>query len=370
VKRHLSPVFWTTTGLLVGLMLGTLISVAFSYKPQFSYDQVVALAGETPITRGELAETTLFRYGTQVLEDEMKRGALIKEAARRAGIAVSDAEVDKRIDDYKQLLQQYADLPELVGSKLQLDALPDWLLHDQFNVELCAEKLMKVDFTREELDKKMSEMYTQKMEQFLKPALANLTLIVCRDENDAWQLNKRLGDGEDAGKLSQMYSAYDAIKNIKGEIGWVPRSQMSPELATAIFDVRNGKGLNPKEFTDPIPYKWPIDFKYVNGQPVPNRYETNYVVLYVNGVSPAKKTPKSDVLPVLEFLVRTTETANRLTTKDKVTGKDWFATANEMITWKRVPLLADPLGKPAVIQQPGQQPIPPVSVLNSGAGTN
>jgi parvulin-like peptidyl-prolyl isomerase len=361
-----SPVFWTTTGLLVGLMLGTLINSALSYRPQYNYDQVVATAGETTVTRGVLAETALFRYGTRVLEDELKRSAMVKEAARRAGITVADAEVEKRIADYKSLLQQYADLPELMGSKLQLAALPDWLLRDQFLVQLYAEKLLRVEFTEKEMEKKTSEMYTGKMEQFIKPPLANLTLIVVKDENEAWKLHRRLRDGEDARVLSAKYSAYDAIKKISGEIGWVPRSQMSPELARAIFDVRNGAGLRAKEFTDVIPYKWPIDFKIVEGKPVPNRTETNYVILYVHGTEPGKKTPKSEVQPVLEFLVRTTETANRLSEKDKVTGKDWFENAKETITWKRVPLLADPLGRPEVIPEPGQQPIGPGNVLNPG----
>jgi len=370
VKRHLSPIFWTTTGLLVGLMLGTLITAAFSYRPQYNYDQVVATAGETPITRGELAETALFRYGTRVLEDEMRRNAMVKEAARRAGITVPDAEVEQRIADYKSLLRQYADLPELVGSKLQLDALPDWLLRDQFLVQLYAEKLLKIEFTQKELNEKMSDMYNQKMEQFIKPPLANLTLIVCRDEQKAWQLHQRLRDGEDPREISALESAYDAIRNVKGEIGWVPRSQMSPELARAIFDVRNGAGLRPKEFTDPIPYKWPTAFKMVNenGTFVPKvtATETNYVLLYVHGVEPAKQTPKSALLPVLEFLVRTTETANSLTAKDKVTNKDWFENAKETITWKRVPLLADPLGKPQLIPEQGQEPVAPPNVLNSG----
>lgn len=357
MKKHIAPVFWTTTGLLVGLMAGTLITAAFSYKPQFDYNQVVATAGETPVTRGELAEQAMFKYGTRMLDDDIRRAAFIKEAARTAGITVTDADVDKRIADYKSLVGQYADLPELVGSKIQMDALPAWLLQDQFRVELLAEQLMHTDFTPAEMEKQVNEMYTNRMESFRKPALADLTLIVCTDENQAWQLHKRLKSGEDPEVLSAKYSTFDAIKRIKGRIGWVPRSQMNPELAKAVFDPRRGAGLRPKEFTDVIEYEWPINFNMVDGQAKVTQTETNYVILYVNGMTPMKMTPKKEVLPVLEMLVRTTETSNRL--KDR----DWFSKAEKTIQWKRVRILADPQAKPEVIEDKVGEPTDPGDLI-------
>ena len=363
MKKHVSPVFWTTTGLLVGLLFGTLITAAFSYKPQFDYNQVVATAGETPVTRGELAEQTMFKYGTRLLDDDIRRTAFIKEAARTAGITVSDAEVDKRIADYKQLVQQYADLPELVGSKLQMDALPAWLLQDQFRVELLAEQLMHVDFTPQEMEKRVDEMYKNRMESFRKPALADLTLIVCTDENQAWQLHKRLKSGEDPEVLSAKYSAFEAIRKIKGRLGWVPRSQMNPDLAKAVFDARK-TGLRPKEFTDVIEYAWPVDFKMVEGVAKVSSTETNYVILYVNGMAPMKMTPRKEVMPVLEMLVRTTETANRLK------QNDWFTKAEKTIAWKRVRILADPLAKPEVLDDVTGLPAVPGVLINNGTGGN
>lgn len=357
MKKQIFPVIWTTTGLLVGLLVGTLMTAAFSYKPQYDYNQVVAMAGETPVTRGELAEQVIFKYGTRMLNDDIRRSAFIKEAARTAGITVSDADVDQRIADYKNLVQQYADLPELVGSKLQMDALPAWLLQDQFRVELLAEQLMHVDFTPAEMDKEVDEMYTNRMESFRKPALADLTLIVCTDENQAWQLHKRLKSGENPEVLSAKYSAFDAIKNIKGRIGWVPRSQMNPELAKAVFSPRNGTGLKPGEFTDVIQYDWPVDFKMVDGQAKVTQTETNYVIIYVNGMVPMKMTPKKEVLPVLQMLVRTTETANRL--KDR----DWFTKAEKTIPWKRVRLLADPQAKPEVTEDTTDDPTNPGNLI-------
>lgn len=364
MKKIVSPVFWTTTGLLAGLLVGTLVTAAFSYRPQYDYNQVVATAGETPITRGELAEHLLFKYGTRMLDDDLRRSAYIKEAARRAGITVTDAEVEKRIAEYKQLVLQYADLPELVGSKLQMDALPTWLLQDQFRVQLLAERLMRVEFTPQELEKKMDEMYRDRMESFRKPALVDLTLIVCTDEAQAWQLHKRLKSGEDAEVLSARYSAFDAIKKVRGRIGWVPRSQMNPDLARAVFDPRKGAGLKPGEFTDVIAYEWPVDFVMVDGKPKVTRTETNYVILYVNGTAPMKMTPKKDVLPVLEMLVRTTETANRLKERNKITGKDWFTRAEETIPWKRVRVLADPLAQPEVIEEPTGRSMSPGELIN------
>lgn len=352
MKKRLSPVFWITTGLLIGLLFGTLITAAFSYRPQYDYDQMVATAGDTPITRGELAERLLFKYGTKVLDSDLKPDAIIREAARRAGITVSDAELDKRIADYKQLLEQYADLAELVGSKMQVDAIPDWLLHDQFRTELYAERLMRIDFPPDVMANKMDDMYKINMQKFMKPAMANLTLIVCKDNNQAWKLFNRLRSGEDPAVLSERFSAYDAIKNIKGQLGWVPKSEMNPDLASAVFDARKGQGLRPKEYTDVIDYKWLVRY---DTDPKKCLYETNYIILYVNRIVPPKTTPKNEVLPVLDMLVRTTETANALTQKDK-DGKDWFARAAETIPWKRVPLIADPLGKPTLIKEPERQP--------------
>ena len=343
MKKRLSPVFWLSTGLLVGLLLGALMPAAYSLLTAYDYQQVVGLAGETAVTRGELAERALFRHGTKILDEDVRRVAIIKEAARRDNITVSEAEVDKRIVEYKLLLTQYGDLAELVGSGLAFEVLPDWLLRDEFRTALYAEKLMGIRLSEKEQAEKMDNMYTVHMDSFKKPAMANLTMIVCTDEHEAGNLYKRLKAGEDATALSARYSAYQPIRDIQGKMGWVAQTQMNQQLAAAIFGARRGKGLKAKEFTDVIEYEWVVDQDVRD--PANKITEPNYVIFYLNDdIVPAKMVPKKDVLPVLEMLVRLNEISVR---QDK-----WLNKLEQRIPWQRVENLTDPLGKPAPIKRP------------------
>ena len=133
--------FLAGDGPAVGLLGGTLVTLGFSAMPTINYEQIIAKsAGETTLTRSALAERALFKYGSRELDEELHRELVYKEAARRAGIVVTDEEVSKRIDDYRLLLKQYADLPALMGTKYNFDALPRWMLEDQFHTTLCADE--------------------------------------------------------------------------------------------------------------------------------------------------------------------------------------------------------------------------------------
>ncbi|HOF90120.1 MAG TPA: hypothetical protein PLZ36_18750, partial [Armatimonadota bacterium] len=330
MKRR-TPFFWLATGLGVGLLGGLLLSTAFSAMPEIDYGQVLAMAGETPLTRKELAERTLFKYGSRELDDELRRELIYKEAARRAGIVVADAEVEKRLNDYKLLMAQYADLPAMMGVTFDADALPRWLLADQFRTTLCAEKVYNVSVTQADIDK----MYGDRlfMNGFTKPAMAKLTMCIARNKNDATVMWNRLRAGEEPGKVSAQSSYVESIRKVRGDLGLVARDAMSPDVAAAIFDVRGGKGLKPGEFTPVLTYNNPRTDAATG-----RMYNvTDYIVMYVHDIVPAKVVPKQEVLPVLDMLVRLNKVALAETERvPPLTGKTRFRLLEEQIPFKRV----------------------------------
>ena len=331
MKRRIYSALWLAAGIGIGLLSGAAITTAYSDQARPNYDQVVGQVGETTITRGQLAERAIALVGAKVLDGELKHQAYVTEAARRAGIVVTDAEVDQRLDEYHKLLIQYKELADLLGSESAFNATPRGVLETQFRTVLYAEKLLKVKIT----DADVQDCFISKLNRFYHPPMVKLTLIATNNEADARRAWNRLKDGEDPNFLSETYSAPDDLKKSKGELGWVPRSAMNPQVADAIFGAHDGKGLKPKECTEIIPYQ------------NETTHGTDYLIFYIQDYQAAaeKKLDDPEVHAAVTLVTRVFKTAEM---EDK-----WYEGKNDgaiyQTEWKRVKDLLDPAAVPVTV---------------------
>ncbi len=297
--------------LLIGFLCGALLTTAHSADPTLDFSQVVAQMGDTRLTRGRLAEFALEKVGDSILNGELLDIALVEEAARKNGIQLAPAEVQQRIDE----MFKFA---ESAMARKRLEAVPRQVLTQRLRAVLLTEKMLNL----KDVSPNEAETYfTTRPQVFFSPALAKLICIATSSETDATRAFKRLRDGEDARKLSEILSADKVLRESKGDLGWFARASMSPQVAEAIFDANNGKGLRPKEFTKPLEHLSETGAK-------------QWLIFYVEDFQASKQPSLEEVRPAATFYARAQ--------KYSLLAPDWFIGQAKGAEWKRVKSLFDP----------------------------
>ncbi|MHB9023344.1 MAG: foldase protein PrsA [Armatimonadota bacterium] len=299
------------TGLLIGFLGGAMVTVVYSEQAKYNYSQVVARAGETLVTRDQLAETMILKGGNKVLDGELRYSASVEELARRAGVTVTADELSKRLEEcYKTY--------DILGKRKAIDSMPLPLLHEQMHITMLAEKILKLTIS----DREAEVYFQEQRSQFYKPALYKLILISASTEADAASIIKRLKKGESARALAKLFNVDDRLKAAEGDIGWVARTSMGPAVADAIFEANDGKGLRAKNFTTPI---------------IQKNEETggaDYLIFYVDNYQADYAPPFEEVHPAATFLARGVKVATQF--------KTYFDQHKSEVEWKRVKDLFDP----------------------------
>lgn len=316
-------------GLLVGLFTGAIVTIGYSAVSRFNYDQAVCKVGGTTITRGQLAEATIMQNGMSVLETDLKYRAYVEESARVNKITVTPEELALRVGEYKNLVAQFDQLSDILGSKSILDSIPKEMLDDETRFTMLAEKVMKVTIT----DTDAMDWYMNNPKTFFRPKMVKLTLIKTKDYGQAKNAYNRLlaNDPVDTVQIISVTSSDDkALQNSKGDVGWWSKeSILNKSVSDAIFNPHNGDGLRVGEYTKPIPYK------------DTTTQETDFRIFYVEQVKDEWIPAKTEIDGALRFLAR----------MDKIRAAQpkWLEDQQKLVPWMRVKNLRDPL---AIVELP------------------
>jgi len=100
-------------------------------------DDVVAMVNNEPITREMLVKRVLAYYGSANLE-AMVNQTLVRQAAERENITVSEKEIDDRVGQLKSMMRT----PEMFGQWLHDSGLTEQHYRDQVRYTLLTEKLV------------------------------------------------------------------------------------------------------------------------------------------------------------------------------------------------------------------------------------
>jgi parvulin-like peptidyl-prolyl isomerase len=318
--KKLRIVVYVTAGIIAGLVGGIMLSAALADDVKYDYNQVVARIGNTTITRGQLAERAISRFGVNLLDGEFANEVLIRELAKRKNITVTADEVNERIDEYKFLTKQYKEFVELLGGQSNNDEVARYQLEDRFRASLLAEKVLDVKVTTEDVNK----MSFTCAGQLMRPNMVKLNLIACTDEMKANEAMQRLKKGEDSVALSKLYSVPEIAKN-GGELkDWFTEDTMLPEVADEVFGSNRSKPLKIKGFTKIIKI----------GDPQTNTKQ--YLIFTVTDFKPSYTPSPADVMPVAKFLAR----ADKLARMWPAWYKEQMA--NPEIKWERIDVFSDP----------------------------
>lgn len=342
--KHLQPILLLISGALIGFLCATTLSIAHSEAldnaPKFNYDQVVAQIGETRITRAQLAENLINAKGSrggslgmETLTGELQNFAVVREAARQAGVIVSEEEVTQRIDEAVKVAKNAASLEQTRENQTmlaQLESTPRPLLLETYRVMLLAEKMMKLTITEDDIN----NYYIQNVFLFTVPKMVDAIVISTRDKATATEIWKQMNSGQNSVKEVMQFSAKNSsdphLRSVSGELGWRTRAGLPLETQLAVFgeDPMNVE-LKPGHFTPVITVR-AVD-------PIRQAPINEYAIVYVRNTTSVQKLALKDIHDVVAFYARSKKYLEM--------APQWFTSDATMAIakgWKQVKDLNDP----------------------------
>ncbi|NPV45425.1 MAG: hypothetical protein HPY69_00595 [Armatimonadetes bacterium] len=235
----------------------------------FAAGRALALVGGEEITEEELRAELVRRFGARVLL-EMIDTRLIREAATREGVGVSDSEVQLKYEQVVARVGSEADLqrklellgrsPEEFRQQVRDDALLDRLA------------IRHLDLSEAEVE----AYYQAHLAEFSRgeQVRARLMLFSQRENAEAVAEALKAPDADFAG-LAKAFSEDPATREKGGDMGYFSREDYAREISDAAF------ALNPGETSDILT--------------VPD----GYAIVRVEGRRPAGPIPLAEIAPAV-----------------------------------------------------------------------
>ncbi len=206
--------------IVVGLML----------TPAYAQDNpVVATVNGQPIMRSLLVNELLLRWGDRTLGSVLQEMA-IQQAAAEAQVAVTDAEVDRRVQE----LQASVDMQAASTGK----NFTQWLAERKLTVHALRAS-MRSDMLLEKMvedqvvvtDQQVAESWERGKESFRRPESMHVAHICVTTRDEAETIRASLLAGGSFGEAAAQHSIDPYTKDREGVFGWVKKGDKPFQIA-------------------------------------------------------------------------------------------------------------------------------------------
>jgi foldase protein PrsA len=200
--------------------------------------QVAQLKKQYPqMFEGADGEGRLIDFKQRLL-DNLINQALVKQAAEEKGLKVSDAEVDKQIEQLKAGFKDDKGFEQAISSAgMTVDSLKQ-----QIRDQLLTQKLIaSLESNSKATDAEIKAYYEKNQSQFFQKAAKRASHILFKpeDEKTAKEVLAKVKAGEDFAKLAKEYSVDTATASKGGDLGW-PNTPYVAEFETALDKLDKG----------------------------------------------------------------------------------------------------------------------------------
>lgn len=269
--------------IIFGLVIINCLTWAFLAKQSFSLkaaseaaafvngnDNVVALVGDTAITRKALLQELEKMYGTEMSRTLVNQ-EVVKQMAKKYKVTVSDEAVER---EWNMIKTMYNRSPMLQTSSEEV-------VKQQIRSSLLLEELLVKDVTIPE--EEIESYYEQNKETFALDEAFHLSHIVVETETEAKAVIKDLKGGSSFSSLAMEVSTDELTANHGGDLGFLTsKSGIYPASY-----LEEAKGMKASSWSEAIPV------------------DDHFVVLYlhekVEGVTYSFKEVKDQIRRQLAF---------------------------------------------------------------------
>jgi parvulin-like peptidyl-prolyl isomerase len=211
------------------------------------YDRLLASAEKTYEAREQefpAAGTPEFAQLRNAIVRSLVEQAQFEIAAEELDVTVTDADVDKRLDELKE--QFFQGDEQKYKDELEAQGLTEEQVRSDLRTRLLSEKVFeKVTSEVEVTDDEVQKYYDDNAAQFETPASRDVRHILVKSKARADQLHAQLEDGADFAKLARQFSQDPASKKDGGKFNAQQGATVAPFDKVA-FELDTG------ELSDPV----------------------------------------------------------------------------------------------------------------------
>ncbi|WP_240545975.1 peptidylprolyl isomerase [Paenibacillus artemisiicola] len=214
-----------------------LILIVVLIKPPFggsSGKQAVGSVNGVSITKDQLYDAMAKLGGAQTM-DNLIQDELIKQEADKKNITISDADVDKEIENIKKRFPSEAEFESaLQQSGMSLDDLKA-----QTPMQLRIRKILEPQAQVTEKD--VEDYFNQNKAQYDQPEEVKASHILVATKEEADAIIKQLEGGADFAALAKEKSTDTGSKDNGGDLGFFGKGAMDPAFEKAAFALKVGE---------------------------------------------------------------------------------------------------------------------------------
>jgi foldase protein PrsA len=201
---------------------------------------IVAKVDKIEITRQELINKMSVLYFSRTLEELIEEKLLLNWAEK------NKIKVDKKeIEDFlKQIKSRFNSEDEFKNELKKMNITEEEykkMIENTLTANKALEKILNINITDEDLKK----YYENNKTQFKIPKALKLRQIYLNTEQEANDVYLALEAGADFKKLAALKSADPVLKEKEGDIGFISKGMLLPELEKEIFLLEVGKYTKP-----------------------------------------------------------------------------------------------------------------------------
>lgn len=225
--------------------LKTLILIFFIQLQLYSQNQVVAEVNGEKILLKDITAKLLIANFNQTLEELIEEKLLLQEAKKR-NIILTDDEFNTFIDSIKK---RFASDDEFKKEIKRIN-LTEKEYYQIIKNRLLADKALLALLNINITDEDAKRYYDQNPHQFIIPQAFKLRQIFVLSEKEAEDIMIALDAGADFIKLASIKNANENLKQNAGDIGYISKGMLAPEIEKEIFSTPKGSYTKPLKIGD------------------------------------------------------------------------------------------------------------------------
>ncbi len=219
-------------------------------------DRIVAVVNDSIITESGLKAAIIAQTGglkenkeplaadvntRSYVLDILIEQQLMKQSADKEGIDVSEAEIDRAVEDIK-------DRSGLTEESLLIELAKSGLTYSQYREQL-KEDIRQSKFTRRKFrsginitDNDLKEFYTQNISQFQKPPTYRISILTLNNKKNLKKIKNDIASGLD---FSELIKKYSTTPGSDGDLGFFAINELEKSLQTVIREMTVGDVRGP-----------------------------------------------------------------------------------------------------------------------------
>ncbi|UVI32452.1 peptidylprolyl isomerase [Paenibacillus spongiae] len=226
--------------MIASIVLAVLLAAALIKPPFGGSNEVVAQVNGVDIKKDQLFDSMVELGGDSILENLINE-ELINQEAKKAGITVTDEDINKEIDTLKKNFPSEEEFnAALMQSNMTIDDLKE-----QMPIQIQMRKLLEPKAKESVTDEQVKQYFDENKSMYDTEEQVRASHILVETKEEAEAIMKQLNEGADFAALAKEKSIDPGSKDAGGDLNFFPKGAMEEPFEKAAFALKSAGELSP-----------------------------------------------------------------------------------------------------------------------------